>query len=254
MGGVYAFSGGTCLNWSPFIVASDIHGDQQDLAAIRAFKDFCDVWRPKIRVINGDLWDVRPLRRGCSEDEKREGLRADLEAGNRFVDWFKPTTFLLGNHDVRLWDLQEKGTGVMREFAEDKVQEAEKLFAKLRCPILPYTNRDGLLEIGNLGVMHGFGSGLQMARRMVQAYGSLILGHLHVIDIVSVEAPHRRMGRISGCLCKLDMSYAQRNLASLRWQHGFAYGVVNEKTGDYFVWQAESVGGKWLLPTGFKEI
>ncbi len=242
------------MSWTPFVVAFDVHGDQQDKAAVRAFKDFCDVWKPKIRVIGGDLWNIVPLRRGASEEEKREGLGADLDAGLQFIDWFKPTQFLKGNHDVRLWDLAENGQGILREYAELKCFEIEKVLGKHRTQIFPYTNREGLFEIGKLGVMHGFGSGLLMARRMVQTYGSLLLGHLHTIDIISVEAPHRRMGRLSGCLCRLDMPYAERGLASLRWQSGWPYGVVNEKTGDYFVWQAENVSGKWLLPTGFKEI
>lgn len=241
------------MSWTPFVVAGDMHGAQQDPSAMKAFYNFCKLWKPKIRVLNGDLWDMVPLRRGAGADEQRESMLEDFDAGLDILTTFKPNVLLLGNHDVRLWNLRAKGTGIQRDFATTAIAKVEKVTEKLDCTILPYNNRDGIYSIGNLHVMHGFGSGLGMARRMVQAYGSLILGHLHTIDIVSVEGPHRRMGRLAGCLCKLDLDYANTTLANLRWQHGFAYGVVDTLSGNYFAWQAESVDGRWLMPEGIKE-
>lgn len=242
------------MAYVPFIIAGDFHGDQQDPAAMEAFYKFCKIWKPKIRVANGDLWDMVPLRRGAGADEQRQSMLEDFDAGLQILETFKPNVFLLGNHDVRLWNLRKNGTGIQRDFATQAIQTIDKVANKLDCQILPYNNRDGIYNVGKLGVMHGFGAGLGMARRMVQAYGSLVLGHLHTIDIVSVEGPHRRMGRLAGCLCKLDMDYANTTLANLRWQHGWAYGVVDSETGNYYVWQAEEVDGVWMLPTGIQEL
>lgn len=242
------------MSYIPFVIGSDFHGAQQDPAAMKAFYKFCKLWKPKIRVVNGDLWDMVPLRRGAGADEQRESMLEDFQAGLDILGEFKPNVFLLGNHDVRLWNLREKGTGIQRDFAQQAIEKATAITDKLGCKILPYNNREGIYQIGNLGVMHGFGSGLGMARRMVQAYGSLVIGHLHTIDIVSVEGPHRRMGRLSGCLCRLDMPYASTTLANLRWQTGWAYGVVNPLSGEYFVFQAERVGDTFILPTNITEI
>lgn len=242
------------MSYLPFVIASDFHGSQQDPKAMAAFYKFCKVWKPKIRVVNGDLWDMVPLRRGASSEEQRESMLGDMEAGLEILTEFKPNVFLLGNHDVRLWNLREKGTGIQRDFATTSIQKVDDVCKKLDCKILPYNNRDGIYEVGKLSVMHGFGSGLGMARRMVAAYGSLVLGHLHTIDIVSVESTHTRMGRLSGCLCRLDMPYAATTLANLRWAHGFAYGVVDPISGNYFVWQAEAIDGTWMFPTSLTEI
>lgn len=55
--------------------------------------------------------------------------------------------------------------------------------------------------------------------------------------------------RHCGCLCALDQDYNARQPNTLRQSHGFAYGVINAKSGDFHVWQAEEVGGKWIVPS-----
>jgi hypothetical protein len=40
----------------------------------------------------------------------------------------------------------------------------------------------------------------------------------------------------------------------LRHAHGWAYGVIDEATGQYNVWQAEQIGGKWMLPSNIVEL
>lgn len=240
--------------WVPFQVGFDIHGDMQDIAANKAFFDFAEVWKPKHRICGGDLWDFRCLRGKASEDERRESLAVDYQKGVEWLTKFQPQTFLRGNHCERLWLLAEKGVGIAADYAVKATQDVDKVLKKLKCTMLPYHNRLGVYDLGSLRVMHGFGSGIYTVRRMTQAYGSLIMGHLHTVDIVTVEGDHRRVGRICGALCRLDMEYAVRQVASLRWAHGWAYGVVNERTGSYQVWVAENIDGKWILPTGVREI
>lgn len=242
------------MSWERFSVAFDVHGDKQSPAAMKAFLEFNAAWKPTHRIIGGDLWDFRPLRGKASADERREGISIDFQYGLDFVDKYKPTAFLLGNHDVRLWNLAERGVGVEADYADKCVQRIDAEFKKRKCPILPYDNRKGIYPLGNLNVIHGFGSGLYAVRRWTQAYGSVLGGHLHTVDITAVEATHRRVGRVCGCLCRLDMEYAITNLASLRWQNGWPYGIVNSKTGEYVVFQAEEINGKYLIPEGVKWI
>jgi hypothetical protein len=49
------------------------------------------------------------------------------------------------------------------------------------------------------------------------------------------------------------MNYSSRNPTTLRQSNGFAYGLVNRKTGKYYVNQAERIDGHWYLPSDFKE-
>lgn len=237
------------MAWKRFVYASDIHGDKQDAKANKVLFSFLKTWKPEIRVCGGDLWDFRPLRRGADADERRESMRTDFEAGKQWLEKFQATHFLRGNHDERLWDLAERGDGVLSDYAVSGLGEVAGLMKSLKCRMLPYDRRFGVLRIGKLKMIHGFAFGVNAARRQAQTYGSVLMGHAHGIQHVSIEGLENRVGRMCGCLCDLDMEFERARIASLVHRHGFAYGVVHETTGLYHVWQAEDINGTWVLPS-----
>src|SRR5579859_7435990 len=214
-------------NYKKFVAGFDIHGDKQDPTANKAFFKFCELWKPDIRVCGGDLYDFRPLRKKASEDDRRESLQADFDAGTDWLKKFQPNYFLLGNHDTRLWDVAETANGVVADYANQGIKEILDVGTKRKVEVLPYDRKTGELIIGHLKILHG-------------------------IQHVSIEGLENRIGRMCGCLCQLDMDYVRANMGSLVWRHGWAYGVINIKTGDYQVWQAEQVNGNWILPTGLE--
>ncbi len=242
------------MAWERFVAGFDPHGSLQDPIANKAFFKFCKDWKPTIRVCGGDLWDMTALRRGASEEERATSLQADFEAGRDWLVELQATHFLRGNHDERLWDLREHHSGVMRDYANKAIDEVNKLTKSLGCTMLPYDRRDGVLKIGKLKLIHGFAAGVNAARRSAQCYGSVLMGHAHSIQHSSIEGLDNRVGRVCGCLCKLDLPYARANMGSLVWRHGWAYGVVESRTGDYHVYQAEEVNGKFIVSTGVKEL
>jgi hypothetical protein len=237
------------MSWQRFVAAFDPHGDKQDPKAVRALLDFCKIWKPTIRIHGGDNWDFRPLRRKACEDERRESMATDFRAGVKFITQFQPTHFVRGNHDERLWELAQAGHGVESDYAIHAIAEVESLVAKMKCQMLPYHKRLGVLRFGHMKVLHGFHCGIYAARQTALVYGSALFGHTHVIDQHAVPGLERRAARNCGCLCQLDMDYNSRQPNTLRQAHGFAYGVVNSRTGDFNVWQAEPIGGEWILPT-----
>jgi len=117
-----------------------------------------------------------------------------------------------------------------------------------KCIMLPYHKRDGIYNIGSLKVIHGMFAGLTAARRHAQVYGSCMFGHTHADDQASVEGVEHRVGYGVGCLCALDMDYNSRHVSTLRQSHGFAYGILNEKTGRFFLWKAKEIDGVWMVP------
>jgi len=242
------------MSLTKFVFASDVHGDQQDPQANAALFRFLDVFKPKLRVFGGDLWDFRPLRKAANEDEKRESMAADYEAGMTWLKRFRPHYFLRGNHDERLWELAAKNKGVASDYAMQGVVEIITTCQKMKCELLPYHHRDGILKIGHLKMLHGFASGINAPRQTALVYGSVLFGHVHTVDEHSIPGLERRVARSVGCLCKLTMDYNQRTPSALRHSHGFAYGIINEKTGAYHVWQAEEIDGKWILPSDIQEI
>ena len=240
------------MNWKKFIVASDVHGDMQDAAACRVFFNFVQSFKPDIKVFAGDLWDFRAIRKGASEDERQESMAKDYTAGLNWLKTFRPNYFLRGNHDERLWELADSDKGVMSDYAQSGVVEITSELAKMKCQMLPYHKRDGVLKLGSLKILHGFHCGVFAARQTALVYGSALFGHTHVIDEHSIGGLDRRVARNIGALCKLDMDYNSRNPNTLRQAHGFAYGILDERTGVYHVQQAEEINGTWMLPSDFK--
>lgn len=239
--------------WRKFVFATDLHGDEQHKDTVSALFRFCEDWRPDIRIFGGDLWDLRALRKGASEEEKADDMAEDYEVGMEFLRSFRPDFFLRGNHDERLWDLAEGKAGPIRMFAGKCCGEIEDECGRLGMRMLPYHKRDGVLKIGGVKFLHGYAAGVNAARKHALTYGSCVFGHVHSIDHVSLERGEKTQAWSVGAMCNVDMTYNRAQIGSLRHANGFAYGVVNEKNGLFHVWQAENVGGKFLLATGIEE-
>lgn len=241
-------------DWRRFVCGFDLHGDKQDVKTSTAFLKFCDEWKPDLKIFGGDLWDFRPLRKKASDDEKRESMEKDFDAGMDFLKKFSPSYFVSGNHDFRLWDLAEKQDGVRSDYAKKGVAEIEDELKKMKCRLLPYHKRDGVLRIGHLKVLHGFFFGVYAARQHALTYGSCLFGHVHDITEHSIPGLERRVARCCGALCSLDLEYAARSPNTLRQANGWAYGVINSKTGTYHAWQAERIAGHFIIPTDMVEL
>ena len=241
-------------DWLRFQAGFDVHGDQQDAKACKVFFAFARDWKPDVRVMGGDLFDFRPLRRKAGEEERRESMRADFEAGIEWLKEFKPNHYLRGNHCERLWELAAADKGVESDYAFQGIHEIETLTARLKCKVYPYHKKKGVARLGShLKVIHGFAGGVYAARQSALVYGSVLFGHVHCIDEHSIPGLERRVARCCGALCNLDMDYAARLPSSLRQAHGFAYGVIHKTSGLYHAWIAEGLNGKWVIPSDVTE-
>lgn len=239
------------MTWQRFIFCSDLHGDRQDPDTVEALFRFLVEWKPEIVIFGGDLVDLRPLRKGAGADEKRESMRADIDAGREFIDrlfsFGKPGQryFHDGNHDHRLTEAAESSDGPLADLAGLGLRERNSQLKRLRAHVLPYHKRNGVLRIGHLKTLHGFFCGVFATRQHAQVYGGCLVGHTHVVDEHAVPGLERRVARSVGALCLLDMDYNSRQPNTLRQAHGWAWGVVNSKTGNYFTYQAEKIDGVW---------
>lgn len=235
-----------------FVFACDVHGDQQNPQAVGVLLDFMQDWKPTVRICGGDVWDFRPLRRKASDDEKRESMEGDFHAGLGFLNKFKPTHWLLGNHEYRLWHMAATSDGVLGDYSRACVTGITKWSNKQRCIVLPYHKRLGVVRLGHLKCIHGFWVGIHADKQAAMVYGSCLMGHTHSVSEFAIPGLERRVARSCGCLCHLDMEYNLRTPSSLRHANGFAFGVVDRDTGLYHVWQAECINGTWVIPTNLK--
>lgn len=233
-----------------FLLAADSHGDMIDPSARRAFFEFCADFKPDIRIHIGDAFDLRPFRGSANADERQESMTADIEAGLDFLTDFDPQVFILGNHDWRLQKVMVGANGPMADLAN-------QLWGKItdsipNTKIVPYGKREGVYQLGDHKLIHGYHSGMYAARQAAAAYGNVIMGHVHAPGYS--ESPHINgaSGYTSGCLCRLDMEYNKGHVNTLRQAHGWIYGL--KIGGRLLVCQAKKVAGTWFLPTDFKEI
>lgn len=236
--------------WTRYAIVSDVHGDMQDQQAVRAFHAFCNDYRPQKRILAGDLWDFRPLRKKADEHERAQTLQDDYKEGCEFFRAFAPQVFTLGNHDHRIYRIAETANGIVADFAGAVVEQIEGMAERAKCEILPYDKRRGVYSLGKLNVMHGFFAGKFAAKQHAEHYGLCAFGHTHCVTEYNIpKYPHGQTAWNIGCLCNLDMEYDAARPGSMAQRHGWAYGVVNERTGDFVIHLAREIGGRYVCST-----
>src|SRR5690606_21280541 len=207
-----------------WVFVADTHGDMIDHAAYAAFREFVKLFKPDLRIHGGDFVDLRALRQGATEDERAEGVKADVLEGIDFLKWYRPHALLLGNHDHRLWRVAQYARDhTKREYAAQLIDLIETELP--RTQFIPYGKRN-VYRMGHLKMIHGYHSGLTAAKRAAEVYGSVLMGHVHAIDHYSIPSIEPRMGWAVGCLCKLDLDYNASQPNTLRQAHGWAYGLL----------------------------
>lgn len=249
-------------HWEPFVFATDNHGDQVNQAALKKFFEFVEDFKPKHRIHGGDLFDLRPMRKGAGPEERSETIELDVTAGEIFLESYRPDTLLLGNHDMRLYEGLHSNCGMtastcrmmLQKLQGDAVEEPrvggllEKLGLK---NILPYHVDEGVYPLGDVNFIHGYRATKYPASAHSENWGpSVITGHVHKYD---VHVPRHYKGGLAMCsptLADLDMRYLHRSVAALAHDNGWIFGVVNSRTGKFEAWCIRRQRGDdtWLDP------
>jgi hypothetical protein len=230
---------------------ADNHGVHADPKSCGVLFEFLKWWRPTVRIHLGDCFDFAALRRGANDEEKRESIRDDMDAGLAFLDQLKPTHFLRGNHDERAWDLLDTDNGPLRDLGSGFVAEIVETLGDI--PILPYDKRKGVLRYGDHSFIHGYHSGVYAAANAAKTYGACLMGHVHSIDVASVPRFDQAIGRTIGAMCQVDQRYNRGHAGTLRQMNGFCYGIKTQ-SGKLIVYQAQAIDGQWFFPSEIREV
>lgn len=203
-----------------FLAVADSHGDMQDDQTISALLEFKKDFKPDIRVHLGDVWDLRNLRSGASEEDKNKSLNDDWEMGfeffSDFFDGAGENHLLFGNHDDRIFQASRSSSGQLRDYAEDKIKLIKKECRRFGVRTYPYDAALGVCRIGKLKAIHGYHAGQSAARSHANVYGNVIFGHTHTIESAAVPSLEPAESRAIGCLCKRDMDYINAKTGKLR--------------------------------------
>ncbi len=237
-----------------FVVATDNHGDMADEETVNALFAFIDKFKPTVRVHLGDNWDFRNLRKGASDEEKKESLEEDWKAGTDFFRTFfkggEENHFLWGNHDDRLRQFQKSATGVLRDYATEGINRINALCSELKVSQLPYDSAKGILKLGKLSLLHGYHAGIGAARHHANIYGNCLFGHVHTDESAPVASLEPAEARSVPCLCIRDMDYINAKTGKLRWAQGWAYGLLFDD-GSYHLERARKINGRFVYATDF---
>jgi hypothetical protein len=234
---------------------TDNHGDLIDPASRDAALAFAERFQPEVRIHGGDVFDLRSLRSGASNDDRAEGIRADMEAGIAFLRDYAPTALLWGNHDDRLIERAANcRDGNLRELCQLWVDRVNDELNAIGCEVHPYDVDDGVYEFGGFNFVHGYNSNQHTAHKAAQIYDNCIMGHVHNFQESHPQRHKRVVGYTCGCLADIKrMRYARRRPATLTWQNGWLYGW--EVDGQLIV-QSVRRGhdGKFRIPLDFAEV
>ncbi len=240
------------MRFSKWIGAPDNHGNLVDPIALAAYLEFNRWWKPTCRVHMGDCFNFDWLRKKASDEEKRAKPMPDFEAGIDFIKEFKPTHFLRGNHDERLWDAGRADDGKLATLACELIVDIQNALGTA-CIMYPYCKRKGVMKLGrDHHVIHGYNGGVHAAKNAAKVYGNVLMGHVHYIDEGGVPSLERRRGYAVGCLCQIDQTYNRAHINTLTQENGWPYGLVMAN-GEVVVWQAKRSGDKFILPSELRE-
>jgi hypothetical protein len=237
------------------VAMADNHGDLACDDTLNQILSFTKRVKPTYRVHMGDNWDFRWARRGVdkSSAEAKEGLEDDLNSGIKWIEQYRPTHFLMGNHDDRIRQILHSTDSIKDKEDMQKILDLmHRTLRKVGCKVIkPYNVRTGRIKLGPITFIHGFSHGqnalLKDARTFGTPGGGFCMGHLHRLEQLNIEAYDGGAAWLCGWAGRQEAAdYSFRMPGSLRWQNGFMYFKCDGD--DYIGKQAHRFGKGWYLP------
>jgi len=218
------------------IAMGDNHGHLACDDTLDAIMEGVSRYKPKYRVHLGDNWDMTCLRKGIENGSKEaiDNLREDMDAGIKWIRRYRPTHFLFGNHEWRVYDLLHNTDSMSKaRKAQDVIDEMKRELRAVGCKVIkPYDVRDCKITIEGIDFIHGMSHGKNALLQDQATYGTpgngFVMGHLHREEQLNYQ--HIEGGAAFLCGCAMDISlanYALRRSATLRWQNGFLRFVTD---------------------------
>jgi predicted phosphodiesterase len=122
--------------------------------------------------------------------------------------------------------MAEKGTVVGRDFAKMHIDRIEEFLEDNNIKTKPYCSTQGVIQINDLLMMHGYGFGVNAAKDHMKIYHKdVIFGHTHRAETaVGTGWPLPIEALNIGMMMKKFPKYASRTTSVLSWNHAFAKG------------------------------
>ena len=242
--------------WKRWLAVSCSHGHLANAAACKAAIEMKRRWiRPGDTTMHlGDAVDLAALRAGAMRDpnatDRSASIREDFDAGINFLRELRPTHFFAGNHEDRLYSMQNSPSAIVAHCATSAIAELMAAMKEMKTKVTQYDIEKGWVDFGGTLFGHGFLFNENAVRDHVEMLRrSVVFGHLHRIDRAAGRCVGAPVGWSIGCLADIgSMHYARRNRSVTRWAHGIAYGEYVEGGEGCTVNVVSPVEGEWRLP------
>ena len=220
-------------------VIADTHGDRRNINIIKAFRSFCDEFKPDLIIHLGDNWELSALRAGANEHEKNQDILPDLEAGmDTLIQVFSTRrkkvrkVYLWGNHDLRRVDrFQKAARAEVRHAANVLKKQMTDCVDSLVDESYPYCSARGVFEYQGINFLHGYAHGVYARRKHAFSYGNCVIGHIHSDGQDRVEALGHPMCVSVPCASDVYPEFSRSQMMPLRHTSGFSWGFLCKTRG-----------------------
>lgn len=223
------------------------HGDLIDTRLRKQVLDFKARYRPEVRFDLGDDVDTAAFRSGArhSKDESRP-IAPDFNAGVRWLEDYEPTHLSWGNHDWRVYELQDHYNAQVAELSRRLWTDLNN--AAKHAKKVPYDFEHGWFEMGGVAWGHGYWFNEAAVRDHAEYLGMpVVMAHVHVPQSVPGRTRKETQSFCVGLLGdRQKMAYARRRRATSRWRGGCVFGEISDK--DAYLWLAEEIDGEIRFP------
>ena len=237
--------------WEKVMAIGCNHGNHANPKALEAVLEFAKRWKPKHRIHLGDNYDTACFRGGAKgTSDESAPIGPDIEAGQRFINAFKPTVFCMGNHEHRLVRLSQSPTEMVRIAANRVLDDCLQPIKRLKATLIPYTiHPQGWYRLGGFSWGHGHIYSENYLRDTAETWGNTVVAHAHRPGIARGRRSDGAICYGVGTLSDIpNMDYANNRRSTMAWGHGMVFGEVCEDQAQLCLWEWPCNTTEFRLP------
>ncbi len=212
--------------WKRGLALGCSHGGLADPSALAAVLRFKQQWKPSLTIHLGDFVDMAAFRSGAkgSADEA-ESIEDDWRAGVNFLERLEPQQLHIGNHEDRVYRLQQSPNAIVSLAASHCVNAIHDTAKTLKASVVPYDIETGWRQYGDTKFGHGWMFNMAAIRDHAEYVGgNCVIAHLHRVGQERARTLGGGTGYCTGMLAdKTRMAYAKHQKSKAGWSQGWVF-------------------------------
>lgn len=211
--------------WRRVMFITDNHGNLAHKDRVDEAWGIQQDFQPHLTVHLGDNWEFTALRRGASDSELNVDLQADVEAGEEFLQRFRPQIVFEGNHCKRIRRLMQKPDGRLAMLASMVYTRMMATIEDIGAEWVLFNSKNGQRKIGAHLCMHGYAHGINAVERQRSAYRMpVIVGDGHRSQLLPGKYGAHPSYMVGALLDFDKVNYDEDTLSGIDRSHGILLG------------------------------